>query len=100
VKRGDIWIVSRLGQDRKVAVVGHDKLTETRGGVLVVPISDVLSPDIVSPVVSDADGTALGVALIPRIGEVSKTSLSSPAGALAPESVEVVDVALRAALDL
>ena len=100
MKRGDVWIISRLGHERRVAVVGHDNVTATRGGVLVVPISDVLSPDLVSPGVADADGAALGVALIPRIGEVSKASLSSRAGVLAPGSVEIVDIALRAVLDL
>lgn len=100
MKRGDVWIISRLGHERRVAVVGNDSVTATRGGVLIVPLSDVLSPDIVSPVVSDADGTALGVALVPRIGEVSKEYLSSWVGVLAPESAEIVDISLRAALDL
>lgn len=100
MKRGDVWIASRLGHERKVVVVGHDNVTASRDGVLVVPISDVLSSDLVSPMVSDADGTALGVAQIPRIGEVNKASLSSWAGALAPASVEIVDISLRAVLDL
>ncbi len=66
----------------------------------MVPISDVMSPGIVEPVVADTDGIAFGVALAPRVGEVSKTVLTKQAGELAPASVEIVDMALRAALAL
>jgi hypothetical protein len=64
------------------------------------PISDIASPGIVEPMVADVDGSAIGVAQVPRVGEVSKTVLTKRAGVLAPVSVEIVDMALRAALAL
>jgi mRNA-degrading endonuclease toxin of MazEF toxin-antitoxin module len=100
VKRGDVWVTSRFGHERKVVVVGDDGLTARRQWVLVVPISDVIGPGIVEPVVSDSTGSMLGVAQVPRVGEISKTTLTVRAGALAPTSVEIVDMALRAALAL
>jgi mRNA-degrading endonuclease toxin of MazEF toxin-antitoxin module len=100
VKRGDVWIWCRFGHEHKVVVVGDDGLAAQRKGVLVVPISDVIGPGMVEPVVCDASGTPLGVAQVPRVGEVHKTSLTSQAGMLAPGSVEVVDMALRVALAL
>lgn len=100
MKRGDVWVKSRLGHEYKVVVVGNDGLTATRPYVLVVPISDVTDPGLVQPVVADGDGSALGVAQIPRVGEVSKASLIKQSGVLAPASVEMVDIALRAALAL
>lgn len=100
MRRGDIWVSSRFGRDLKVLVVGNEGLTAVRPAVLVLPISDVMSPGMVEPVVADDEGTFLGVAQVPRVGEMNKMSLTSRAGALAPASVEIVDMALRAALDL
>jgi mRNA-degrading endonuclease toxin of MazEF toxin-antitoxin module len=100
VKRGEVWTRSRLGHESAVVIVGNDSLTVQRSGVLTVPISDVMPPTLLEPTVSDADGTALGVALIPRVGEVSKANLSACASALSPASMEAIDVALRAALAL
>lgn len=55
---------------------------------------------MVEPVVSDSKGAVLGVAQIPRVGEVSKETLKACTGTLAPVSVEVINMSLRAALDL
>jgi hypothetical protein len=59
-----------------------------------------MGPGIVEPLVSDSAGGTLGVAQVPRVGEISKATLTVQAGALAPTSVEIVDMALRAALAL
>ncbi|MBG0566835.1 hypothetical protein I4J89_35850 [Actinoplanes sp. NEAU-A11] len=80
--------------------MGHDGVTARRSGALVVPISDVAPSEIVEPVVADTDGVTLGVAQVPRVGEVHKDYLKSRAGALAPASAEIVDMALRVALAL
>jgi mRNA-degrading endonuclease toxin of MazEF toxin-antitoxin module len=100
VKRGEVWTRSRLGRDLHVVVVGHDNLTSARPAVLVVPISDVMPPSLVEPTVVNVQGATLGVALIPRVGEMSKATLASRASVLSPTSMEAVDIALRAALDL
>jgi mRNA-degrading endonuclease toxin of MazEF toxin-antitoxin module len=100
VKRGDVWISSRFGRDRKVVIVGLDRLTADRDRVIVVPISEAFAPDLVAPTVSMGDGETLGVAQIPYVGDVGKTSLTLRAGVLTPLSVESVNIGLRAALDL
>jgi mRNA-degrading endonuclease toxin of MazEF toxin-antitoxin module len=100
VRRGDIWIASRLGHERKVVIVGHDGLTAKRDRVLVVPLSDVRAATLIEPVVHATDGEPAGVATTPGVGEIAKSSLTTHVGALAPASVESLDVALRAALDL
>ena len=101
MKRGDVWISSRLGRERKVVIVGNDGLTnDDRERVIVVPISDVISPDLVVPTVSIGDGETLGVAQVRYVGDVGRASLISPVGVLTPLSVESVNIGLRAALDL
>ena len=100
MKRGGIWVTSRFGHERTWVVVGHEKVTATRPGVLVVPISDVLVSNLVRPTVSDAAGGNLGVANVPGIGEVNKAGFKAQVGMLAPTSVEYMNIALRAALDL
>lgn len=100
MKRGEVWLRTRLGHERPVVVVGHDSLTTTRSTVLVVPLSDVMPPTLVEPTVSDADGAPLGVALVWHVGGMSKQTLAARASELSPASMEAIDVALRAAFDL
>ena len=100
MKRGDVWTASRAGHDRLVIVVGHDALTSARVGVLVVPVSDVRAPTLIEPTVSDRDGSLLGTAMTPRVGEVDKGYLVAQRGELDAESIESLNIALRAALDL
>jgi len=100
VRRGEIWTATRAGHDRRVVIVGHDALTETRDRVLVVPISDVRPASLIEPALADAEGQSVGVALTPGIGEITKAYLTSRTGSLAAASVESLDIALRAALDL
>jgi hypothetical protein len=68
--------------------------------VLVVPISDVRAATLIEPALAYADGTPIGVAMTPRVGEISKSYLTRLRGGLAQESVKSLDIALRAALDL
>ena len=100
MRRGEIWTATRAGHDRKVVIIGHDALTDTRDRVLVVPISDVRAATLIEPALADSDGRAVGVALTPGLGEIAKAYLTERAGALGPASVESLDIALRATLDL
>lgn len=100
MKRGEIWTASRAGRDRLVVIVGHDALTEARSAVLVVPLSDVRASTLIEPAVTDTDGKPAGIAMTPRVGEIDKAYLIGYAGELNPDSIESLNVALRAALDL
>jgi mRNA-degrading endonuclease toxin of MazEF toxin-antitoxin module len=100
VRRGEIWTATRAGHDRSVVIVGHDALTDSRDGVLVVPISDMRSATLIEPALSYDTGDPIGVAMTPRVGEISKSYLTTARGHLSPESVESLDIALRAVLDL
>jgi mRNA-degrading endonuclease toxin of MazEF toxin-antitoxin module len=100
VRRGEVWIRKRFGQDRKVVVIGADPFTARYSGVLVLPISDVFQPDLFEPTVTDASGDGLGVAQIRWLGSISKESLVDRAGVLTPASVEMLDMSPRVALSL
>jgi mRNA-degrading endonuclease toxin of MazEF toxin-antitoxin module len=100
VRRGEVWNASRAGHDRLVVIVGHDTLTATRAGVLVVPLSDVRASTLIEPAVSTDDGQPVGIAMTPRVGEIDKTYLTERRGQLHPDSGEALNVALRAVLDL
>jgi mRNA-degrading endonuclease toxin of MazEF toxin-antitoxin module len=100
VRRGEIWRAKRFGPERSVVIVGHDALTAARKSVLVVPISERRAATLIEPEVVDAEGRAVGVAVTPLVGEVTKSYLVAHSGTLAPASVESLDVALRAAFDL
>ena len=100
MRRGEIWTASRAGRDRLVVIVGHDALTEARAGVLVVPLSDVRASTLIEPAVSDRSGQPVGIAMTPRVGEVDKTYLVGHVGELHSDSIEALNVALRAVLDL
>ena len=100
MRRGEIWNATRAGHTRKVVIVGHEALTGMRDRVLVVPISDVHAASLIQPALADDDGHSVGVALTPGVGEIAKAYLTARAGSLAEASVESLDIALRAALDL
>jgi mRNA-degrading endonuclease toxin of MazEF toxin-antitoxin module len=100
VKRGEIWIASRAGSKRFVVIVGHNSVTEQRAGVLVVPLSDVRASTLIEPTVTDEDGDPVGIAMVPRIGEIDKAYLTERRGRLNPESLDALEIALRAVLDM
>lgn len=100
MRRGQVWTATRTGHDRLVVIVGHDALTVARDGVLVVPISDVRTATLIEPAVAYDDGRPVGVAMTPRVGEISKSYLTGHVGDLAPASRESLDIALRAVLNL
>ncbi|GAA2504177.1 type II toxin-antitoxin system PemK/MazF family toxin [Winogradskya humida] len=100
MRRGEIWVVSRLGSKRAVVIVGHDTLTADRDAVLTVPLSDVMPVRIAEPALRDSTGMSVGIARTPLLGQVMKDYLIERRGELAPASVENLDIALRAVLDL
>ena len=100
MKRGEVWTATRAGHDRLVVIVGHDALTEAREGVLVVPLSDVRASTLIEPTLTDTTGQTVGVAMTPRVGEITKSYLTSKRGTLDQASAESLDIALRAVLDL
>ena len=67
---------------------------------LVVPLSDVRASTLIEPDVRLEDGSPVGIAMTPRVGEISKDYLTELRGRLAPESLESLETALRAVLDL
>lgn len=99
-RRGDVWVAERAQKPRLVVVVGHHGVSAIRDAVLVVPISDVRASTIIEPGVHDEEGHSVGVAMTPRVGEVSKDHLTARHGRLSATSLESVDTALRAIFDL
>ncbi|HEX5543042.1 MAG TPA: type II toxin-antitoxin system PemK/MazF family toxin [Micromonospora sp.] len=98
--RGEVWIASRAGRDRLVVIVGHNAVTDARTGVLVVPLSDVRASTLIEPSVALADGHTVGIAMTPRVGEIDKAYLTERRGTLHPDSIQALDIALRAVLGL
>lgn len=90
----------RAGSKRLVVIVGHDSLTAQRSGVLVVPVSDVRASALIEPTVSDEDGQAVGIAMVPRVGEIDKSYLLERQGRLDERSVDALEIALRAVFDM
>ncbi len=100
MRRGEVWLRQRAGAQHLVVLVGHDKLTETRATTLVVPLSDVRASTLIEPEVRLDDGTPAGVAMTPRVGEISKDYLTERRGQLHADSLDALETALRAILDL
>ncbi|GAA1423055.1 type II toxin-antitoxin system PemK/MazF family toxin [Catellatospora coxensis] len=100
MKRGEVWLRERASSKNLVVLVGHDKLTETRPTALVVPLSDVRASTLIEPDVRLDDDSSIGVAMTPRVGEISKDYLTERRGALHVDSLEALETALRAVLDL
>lgn len=100
MRRGEVWAAVRAGHERLVVIVGHDAVTTARDAVLVVPISGVRAATLIEPALVDQGGQQLGVAMTPRVGEVSKSYLSARRAVLDAASTDSLDIALRAVLDL
>ncbi len=102
MRRGQVWRVLVLGRsERTVVIVGHDALTDTRTDVLCVHIRD--EPGETGSLVSVRVETPVaGYARAATVGPLSKSSFApgEHLGDLAPSTLEQVDIALRAALDL
>jgi mRNA-degrading endonuclease toxin of MazEF toxin-antitoxin module len=82
-----------------VVIVGHDALTDTRDDVLCLHIRE--SPGETGSLVSArVENPLAGYARAATVGPLSKNYFVERLGELDPATLEQVDVALRAALDL
>jgi mRNA interferase MazF len=99
VRRGEVWRVQTVGRDRVVLVVGNDAVTELYNIVQCVPIEDSLTAQdtlVTVPLVEPVKG----VAVVVDAGAFRKPRFAELLGDLDNETMERVDVALRAVFDL
>lgn len=100
MRRGEVWRVLVLGRvERTVVIVGHNALTDTRDDVLCVQLQDTPGMSA-SLVTARVDDPVAGYARAASVGPLAKKNFVEPLGALDGESLEQLDIALRAALDL
>jgi mRNA-degrading endonuclease toxin of MazEF toxin-antitoxin module len=98
INRGEIWRVLVLGRsERTVLVVGHNRVTAGRQDVLCVQVdtSGTFGADLVTVAL---DG--VGAARAYTVGPLSKSSFIECLDEVDPATMEQVDIALRATLDL
>ena len=112
MKRGDVvWaeIASPTGGARRLpaVVVSHDAFNSrtTWRSVLVVPVSTSPRQARRGPTVVRIDGAVPGlaqpsVAICHQVTTLDRSKLSAPLGSLPGETMQEIDAALRAALDL
>jgi mRNA-degrading endonuclease toxin of MazEF toxin-antitoxin module len=98
ILRGEVWRVLVLGRsERTVVVVGHDRVTAGRPDVLCVQVdtSGTFGADLVT-----VELAGIGAARAVTVGPLSKTSFAERLDAVDPATLEQLDIALRATLDL
>jgi mRNA-degrading endonuclease toxin of MazEF toxin-antitoxin module len=98
MRRGEIWRVLVLGRsERTVVVVGHDRVTAGRPDVLCVQVdtSKTFGADLVTV---ELDG--VGAARAYTVGPLSKASFVERLDTVDAATLEQLDIALRATLDL
>ncbi len=101
MRRGEIWVAKTVGRERTVLIVGADPVTGMHNSVQCVEIrSDQTIPEtLVSVRLSEADPVS-GVAYVADVGPYRKERLSSLLGHVHVDTMERVEVALRAVFDL
>jgi mRNA-degrading endonuclease toxin of MazEF toxin-antitoxin module len=97
-RRGEVFLASSAGLEFRLAVVSRDKLNETTGLVLVVPMIERAR-------LPNADYDALVVAdewvlMCANVAPLPIKYLTKSLGQLAPAIVAKLDNALRIVLDL
>jgi mRNA-degrading endonuclease toxin of MazEF toxin-antitoxin module len=101
VKRGDI-LAHPSNPDRVLVLVSADQLTQA-GTALLVELADAapagLRGLLTVTLDADQDGVA-GVVRVDRLGYYATGRLGAPRGALSDATMQLVDMALRTALDL
>ena len=101
MKRGEIRVVgSRVtGRETLALIVGNDALTDLSGWVITAPIdTSGAAPDLLVTV--PIGGAAAGVVRLDSIASIRKDRVGRRVDELGQETMDAVDVALRAALDL
>lgn len=82
-----------------MVIVGHDALTDTHDEVLCVHIRET-SVEAGSLVSVRVESPVPGYVRAATVGPLRKANFTERLGELASDSLEQVDIALRAALDL
>ena len=100
MRRGEVWRVLVLGRvERTVVIVGHNALTDTRDDVLCVQVQD--TPGMTASLVTvRVDDPVVGYARGASVGPLAKKNFTERLGLLGEGTLEQLDIALRAALDL
>ena len=100
MRRGEVWRVLVLGRsERTVVIVGHDALTDTHGEVLCVHVRESAA-EAGSLVSVRLESPVSGFARAATVGPLRKSTFTERLGAIDAATMEQVDIALRAALDL
>lgn len=97
--RGDLWLMHGLSGDRHVLIVGNDALTETSGSVLTVPVETEL-PITTSLVTVRITEPIPGIARAHGVAPIRKERLAQRIGTVDQATMDMIDAALRTALDL
>lgn len=98
MRRGEIWRVLVLGRStRTVVVVGHNQVTAGRPDVLCVQVdtTGTATADLVTVLIPD-----IGAARSVTVGPLSKSAFVDRLGVVDTATMEQLDIALRAVLDL
>jgi mRNA-degrading endonuclease toxin of MazEF toxin-antitoxin module len=98
--RGEIWRVVVLNQvERLVVVVGHQQLTAAREDALVVDFDQSPVPRT-SLLEVPVDDPVAGVVRAMTVAPLRKRWFAERIGRMTEDTMEQIDIALRAALDL
>lgn len=99
MRRGEVWLVHGLGRDRHVLVVGNDIITASSGSALVatVDLGDALITSLVTVRITEP---VSGVVRAHEISMTRKERFAEALGIVDAATMDMVDAALRTALDL
>ncbi|WP_067516790.1 type II toxin-antitoxin system PemK/MazF family toxin [Nocardia uniformis] len=99
MRRGQLWRVLVLGRvERTVLIVGHDAVTESRVDILCVQVQDTAGKESLLAV--RMTGAISGFARAVTVAPIPKSSFVEQLGVLDTATMDQVDTALRATLDL
>lgn len=99
MKRGEVWRIQTVGRDRVVLVVGNDAVTGMYDIVQCVPVEDpaVVRETLVTVPMAEP---VKGVAIVVDVGAFRKVRFTERLGSVDAETLERVQIALRAVFDL
>ncbi len=101
MRRGEIWRISGpLGREHIVLITGNDVLEGLYPTVQVIPVFDPGTARDTLVTVTLPDEPRPGVALVAGVYPVRRQAGLARLGAVPPEVMERIDIALRAVFDL
>lgn len=98
MRRGEVWRVSGLARERVVLVVGNDAVTDLYTSAQTVEIAGPRARETLVTVRIDAP--VQGVALVANVVPTLKKRFEELLGTVDAETMERVEIALRAVYDL